>query len=100
MINALTGSRRVDTRGNNAEGITGVAAIRIGVVAYATVIGVSVQLSDLILQFGGIRPSADDTHEERIFRVVDHDFFNRDTGVSGSKLDDIDQTVLGGVGRR
>src|ERR1035438_2560221 len=98
MINALTGSEWIGTRRNNAEGITGVAAIRIGVVANGTVIGVSVQLSDLILQFGGIRPSADDTHEEWIFRIFDHDFFNRDAGVPGGELDGIDQAFLGVLG--
>src|ERR1017187_5616522 len=98
MINALTGSGRIGARGNNDEGIAGVATIRIGVVAYATVIGVSVQLSDLILQFGGIRPSADDTNKEWIFRIFDHDFFNCDAGVSGGELDGIDQAVLGVLG--
>src|SRR6266568_2466903 len=87
VINALTGFRGVSLVRDNVERITGVATS-------PAVICVSVQLLDLIHQFWKIRSAVDNANEEWIFRVVDGDFFESDSGVPGGEVDCVDQTFL------
>ena len=88
-MNALTLFRRINLVRDKAERITGVAA-------RPAVIGVSVNLRDLILQILKIRLPADNANanEKWIFRVVNGDFFESDSGVAGGELDCINQALL------
>src|SRR6266853_906536 len=87
VMNALAGFPGVSIVWDNDERITGVAAC-------STVVGVSVHLLNLILQFWEIRFPADNANEEWIFRVVDGHFFESDSGVPAGELDCTYQTFL------